>query len=82
MPRVVAEGDCSTVVFADTPLGAEDEYLGAGELCRLPAHANVLGPAKQIATRAITEHIFGEREFATRTGGFGDDVKQGWGATY
>ena len=70
MPRMVAEGDGSAVVFADAPLGAEDEHLGAGELGWLPAHADVLGPAKQIATGAIAEHIFGEGELTTGAGGF------------
>ena len=47
------------------------------QLARLPAHADVLRPAEQIAAGRFAQHLLGQRQTAGGTGGAGLHVEQG-----
>ena len=73
---VIAEGDRRAVGGANAAVGRENQELAAGHRRRLPAHAGVLGPAEEIAGRALPQHFRGERQSPGRPGHTGGDVEQ------
>src|SRR5439155_4049544 len=77
VPGVVAEGDGGAVVGAEAAVGGEDEEFGPAERGGVPAHADVLGPAEQVAAGGVAEQVVGERQPAGRSGGGGDQLVDG-----
>ena len=74
---VVAEGEGSAVGLANAALGAEDQDFGLLERGRLPAHADVLRPAEDVAARPRQQIRRFERQRARGAGLRGSDVVEG-----
>ena len=71
---VIAEGDRFSVRRTQAALRAEEEKLFAAQFAGVPAHAGVLREAKHVATRTIEQHLFGQRQTARGSAGFGQDA--------
>ena len=69
--RVVAQSDGRSVGSADASLRAEDEEFFAAQLHRVPAHADVVSPAEEIAARRMPQQLLRQRQRAGRAGGTG-----------
>ena len=74
---VIAERDGRAVGVADAAGRAEDQELAAAQFGRLPAHADVLRPAEQVAARRFAQHLLGQRQAAGGAGGGGLHVVKG-----
>ena len=68
MAGVIAERDGLAVRRAQPALGAQDQKLLAPDFGGIPAHAGVLRQAKQIAARAVQQHLLRQRQAARRPG--------------
>ncbi len=74
---VIAEGEGSAVGLANAALRAEDEDFGLLERGGLPAHADVLRPAEDVAARPRQQIRRFERQRARGAGLRGSDVVEG-----
>ena len=64
---VIAQRQGSAVVGAQAALGAENEILRPGDLGRVPAHAGVLRHPEEVAAAGMAQHVFRERQGASRS---------------
>ncbi len=71
---VEAEGDGRAVCGAKAAVGAEDEDFGAEDAGGIPAHADVLAEAEEIAGGLGEEHLGGDGESAGWARGVGRDA--------
>jgi len=74
---VVAEGDGAAIGGAEAAGGAEDEELLAAQVGRVPAHADILAPAEEVAAGSVAEHVVGERQATGRALGGGLHIEEG-----
>ena len=74
MTGMITECNGLTVRGAESALCAEDEKLFAAEFARIPSHAHILGPTKNVAAGRISEHLRSERKFSCWTRAFRLDV--------
>ncbi len=68
MSSVKAEGDGGAVFGAEATVGAEDEDLGAEDVGRVPAHADIHTKTEEIAGGLGEEHLGGDGENAGGAG--------------
>ena len=68
MAGVITQRDRLSVRRAQSALRAQNEKLFSPHFSRLPAHADVLRQAEQIAAGAFQQHFFGERQTSGRPG--------------
>ena len=64
--RVVAECDGFSIGRTHAALGAEDEILFPADFLGIPAHADVLRQAEEVAARAVQQHVGVQREASLR----------------
>jgi hypothetical protein len=60
MAGVITQRDRCAIGGADTALSTQDQHLGAVQLSRIPTHAHILAPGKQVAAGSIEQQIFGQ----------------------
>src|SRR5581483_2266760 len=77
VPGVEAERDRRAVLGPQPAVGAEDEELLAAEPVGVPAHADVLRPAEQVAAGGMAQQLGGQRQLAGRAGRGRDEVVDG-----
>ena len=74
MPGVISERYRRAIGIPNAAVGAEDQKLFAAKFAGVPAHAGVLRESKNVATRTIEQHLFGQRQTACRSTCFGSDL--------
>jgi hypothetical protein len=60
MPGVVAERNGFAIRLTQAAVSGKDQHLVAAHQRRIPTHAGVLAPAKQVTRGLIQEHFGGE----------------------
>jgi hypothetical protein len=78
MTGVIAQGNRTAIVGAQTARGAEDQELRTEHFARRPAHAGVLRQPEQITAGPGAQHLVVERQRPRRAGSTGGHLIQPW----
>ncbi len=81
MSGVITQGPGMAVRPAQPTHRAQDQILRLIGILRVPAHAHILGQAKEIAAGTIEQHLLVNGQAAHRTLALESGIGQGFGRT-